>query len=333
MNEIPAAIGLAPDQVEGLLTAAGRAPSLHNSQPWRFRVTPHMIELFADRNRALPVIDPRGRELRLACGAALFNVRLALHGYGVRPTVTILPDPNRPDLIAEIRNGGSKAPTPEQQGLLRAVPLRRTNRHPFSDAEVSPSELNALHRAALEENAWLHFVQEHDERTSLQDMASRAHRTQMGDPAFRTELAQWTAVAPDRVDGVPASAGGPLPAPQHRWVHRDFTGAADARTPAPPFEEEPVIAVLTAHLSGERAEIQAGQALQRVLLTATVEGLAVSFLSQIVEVQQTREELRRLVRGTHAPQAVLRIGHGWPVTATRRRQATDLLGPVPVSLS
>lgn len=328
MNEIPAALGLSPDQVAELLVTAGHAPSLHNSQPWRFRVTPQVIELYADRERTLPVIDPGCREMRMACGAALFNLRLGLHGHAIRPTVTILPDPGRPDLIATIRNGGRKPATPEQRELLRAVARRRTNRHPFTDIAVIPAELHALRRAALDEGAWLHIVQEQRQRVRLQELASQAHRLQMKDPAFRAELERWTGTEPGRVDGVPAAAGGPLPASQRRWVLRDFRGAsASGPAGAGLFEEEPVIAVLTAHLTGDQADIQVGQALERVLLTATINGLSVSFLSQVVEVPGTREELRRLVAGTRPPQAVLRIGRGWPVIATPRRPVADLVQP------
>lgn len=327
MNEIPAALGLAPDQVEDLLLTAGLAPSLHNTQPWRFHVSPDVIELHADPGRALPVVDPHGREMRIACGAALFNLRLALHGRDIRPTTTILPDPRRPDLVATVRNGGHKAATPEQRELLAAVPRRRTNRHPFTDVTVAPAELQALRRAALDEGAWLHVVDQLAQRRTLQDIAARAHHHQMDDPRFRAELERWTATAPGRTDGVPAAAGGPLPAPQRRWILRDFRGTAADGAPTGDFEEEPVIAVLTAHLTGDRADIQVGQALERVLLTATVAGLAVSFLSQVVEVPRTREELQRLVGGTRPPQAVLRIGRGYPVVATPRRLAADLVRP------
>ena len=123
---IPAAFGLTAPEIEGLLATAGRAPSLHNSQPWQFRVTPRAIELHADPRRSLVVADPDGRELRIACGAALFNLQLALHGHGIRPIVTILPDRARPGLLAAVRHGGTKDPTPEQQDLLRAVASRRT---------------------------------------------------------------------------------------------------------------------------------------------------------------------------------------------------------------
>jgi nitroreductase len=133
MEQHRSALGLSPEQVNTLLAAAGQAPSLHNSQPWQFRLRPRSIELHADLDRQLPVADPDGRELRLACGAALFNLRLALQGLGVRPTVTIFPDAAQPAFIAAVRDGGHKPPTPHQLRLLQAVPTRRTNRRPFED--------------------------------------------------------------------------------------------------------------------------------------------------------------------------------------------------------
>lgn len=329
MTRIPSSLGLSPDEVRVVLTTTGRAPSLHNSQPWRFRPTAEAIELHADPRRALPVADPDGRELRLAGGAALFTLRLALHGHGIRPTVTLFPDRDRPELLAVVRHGGSRPPTPEQEGLLRAVTSWRTNRHPFTAEPVVPPDQHALRRAAFDEGAWLHIVRDVAERAALRRIVGHAHRLQIADPAFVAEFARWTAGGPIRSDGVPGRAGGALPDPQDAWVLRDYTGGTGAeRLPGKDLEEEPLIAVLTSHLSGRTAEVQAGQALQRVLLTATARGLAASFLSQAVEVARSRDELRRLVRGTRLPQAVLRIGHGWPVVATPRRDVDDLILPV-----
>jgi hypothetical protein len=334
MTDIPDALGLPAEQVADLLTAAGRAPSLHNTQPWRFRLGPRAIELHTDPDRRLPVVDPDDRELRLACGAALFNLRLALHGLGIRPTVTVLPDRTQPGLIAEVRHGGHKPPTPEQLRLLQAIPHRRTNRHPFTDAEVRDPERYALRRAAVEEGAWLYLVTEPAQKRELARIARRAHDHQTADGELRAEAARYLAVGPDRKDGIPASAGGPLPEPQDRWVLRDFTsGTGRERPPGKDFEPDPLIAVLTSHTPGPAADVQAGQALERVLLTATAHGLAVSLLSHVVEVPQTREQVRRLVSGTRPPQAVLRIGRGWPVPDTPRRPATDLLVPDPSEMT
>ena len=328
MTEHLSALGLAPEQVSALLTAASRAPSLHNSQPWRFRLSPRSIELHADLDRQLPVADPDGRELRMACGAALFNLRLALHGLGIRPTVTTFPDPFQPALIAAVRNGGHKTPTALQLRLLQAIPTRRTNRRPFGDVAVEPAEQHALRQAAIEEGSWLQVIDNPAQRQTTQELAARAHREQLNDPAFVAELARWTSTGPDRRDGVPASAGGPQPAPHDLWTMRDFTaGSAADRVPGKNFEHEPMIAVLSPHLTGPAADVRTGQALQRVLLTATTLGLSVSFLSQIVEIATTREELRRLISGTRPPLAVLRIGRGYPVPATPRRALTDLVVP------
>ena len=330
--DLPSTLGLHPEQVAHLLTAAGQAPSLHNSQPWRFRLRPNVIELHADLDRKLPVADPDGRELRLACGAALFNLRLVLHGLGIRPIVTMFPDPAQPALLAAIRHGGHKPPTPHQLRLLQAIPTRHTNRRPFADVAVSPAEQHALRQAALEEGSWLQVVEDPTQRRTLQELAARAHRTQLADPAFVAELARWTGTDADRRDGVPTSTGGPRPAPQDRWTLRDFTaGTGPERLPGKDFEHEPSIAVLTPHLPGPEADLRAGQALQRVLLTATAHGLAVSFVSQLVEVAPVREQLRRLIGATRPPLAVVRIGRGYPVPATPRRNLADLVIPDPAA--
>ena len=107
---------------------------------------------------------------------------------------------------------------------------------------------------------------------------------------------------------------------------RDFTGGRGRSNTSAgiPFESEPAIAVLTSYAFGPYGDVAAGQAMQRVLLTATAEGLAASFLSQLIEVERAREELRRLIGGPRGPQVVLRIGRGWPVSATPRRSVDDL---------
>ena len=333
MNEQISALGLDPGQVGAVLTAAGRAPSLHNSQPWRFRLSPHSIELHADLDRQLPAADPDGRELRLACGAALYNLKLALYGLRIRPIVTLFPEATQPAFIAVVRRGGVTAATPHQLRLLEAIPRRRTNRRPFADIPVGPPERHALRQAVVEEGSWLYTVDDPARRQTLRQLAAQAHRRQLADPDFVAELARWTGTTPDRRDGVPASAGGPQPAPQDHWTLRDFTaGTAPDRIAGLNFEAEPMLAVLTPHAAGPEAEIRAGHALQRLLLTATTLGLAASFLSQLVEVAAAREQLRRLISATRPPLAVLRIGRGYPVPATPRRDVADLVIPDPTTV-
>ena len=167
---------------------------------------------------------------------------------------------------------------------------------------MTAGERNALRRAALEEAAWLHFVDDRSERDALAALAAQAHTIQQADPAFRAEVERWTAVTEGQDDGVPAYANEQRPSAHEPWVKRDFTGGRGRPTAAAGtrFEQDPAIAVISPYTFGVSADITAGQAMQVVLLTATVEGLAASFLSHVVEVEQTREQLRRLLRGATA---------------------------------
>ena len=320
------ALGLSGPETVAVLETATLAPSVHNTQPWAFRVASDVVELHLDPARRLPVADPDDQELRLACGAALFNLRLALLARGVRPAVALYPDPARPQLVAQVRRAGTGHATPELARLLEAVPRRHTNRRPFTGAPVAAAERYALRRAAAEEGALLHFVPA-TQRAELGRLSIAAHRRQLTDPAFRDELLRWTGRGPDQPDGVPARVAGPLPAAHDRWVVRDFAGGTGRERPPGKDEDEPLLAALIPHVTGPAAEVRAGEAMQRVLLTATAEGLAVSFLSQLVEVPDAREALRRLVGAVRPPLAVLRIGHGPPTGRTPRRPMAELMLP------
>ena len=325
MSEFPSALGLPPEQTEELVRLAAAAPSLHNRQPWRFRLLPHAIELHSDPLRRLPTTDPSDRELRLGCGAALLNLRLAVAHAGLRPVVTLLPRLAAPTAVAELRATTTATQSPADTALFKAIPARRSNRKPFRDIPVPTSHRHALVSAVREEQGWLHVV-ERSERGRLEGLVHRAHRAQMADPRFRREMQQWTGRPLDAAEGVPVTAAGPQREPQDQWVLRDFSaGQATPRVPGKEFENEPLLVVLCSYHSDRVADLQAGQALQRMLLTATSLGLAASLVSQVVEVDETLRELRGLLGGTLWPQALVRIGYGSPTPPTPRREPAEML--------
>ncbi|MDA3644319.1 nitroreductase family protein [Saccharopolyspora indica] len=320
----PAAFGLTHCQVEQVVRLAGMAPSLHNSQPWRFRIMPHLIELHADPKRRLPVADPEDRELRLACGAALFNLRLALAQAGVHPLVTLLPHLGAVTALAEIRSGGHEHPRPGDVQLCEAIPLRHSHRQPFQDTPVSTEDRHELVHAVQEENTWLHVVPP-GQLGTLEGLVHRAHRVQMADERYLAELAAWVGRGDDSSEGVPLSAAGPKPGTQDQWVNRDFTAGQTERAPGTKFESHPLLALLCSRTDDQEAELQSGQALQRLWLTATARGLAASVISQVLELPETRQEVHDLLGGHAAPQALLRIGHGTTTSAAPRREPAELL--------
>lgn len=325
MKPFPAALGLTSEQTEEVVRAASRAPSLHNSQPWRFSLSPRAIGVHADLDRRLPAADPEDRELRLACGAALFNLRLALEHEGLRPSVTIPSSGEHPTLLATVRSTGTARTHPERDRLFRAIATRRTNRRPFLPSPVPAPDRHALVGAVEAERCRL-LVVGREQRGQLVHLVHRAHEVQSADESFRAEFEHWTGRHAEDREGVPLSAAGPPREPQDEWVLRDFSaGQSPPRTPGKDFEDDPLTVVLCSDDHGRAADIQAGQALERMLLTATARGLAASLLSQVVEVPETRDELRRALGGRLEPQALLRLGYGSPVPETPRREPIDLL--------
>jgi nitroreductase len=309
--------------VAELLDAAVAAPSMHNTQPWRFRVrrAANTIELHADPARMLPYGDPHGRALHIACGAALFNLRLAAAVAGRQPVVQLLPDPGQALLLATVRLAGPYHAQAGELELHAAITRRHTNRGPFSGRPVPPGVLAELADAAELEGAMLHIL-DHDETIRVLHLAQDAERDQLADPAYRAELAQWAGGARDR-EGIPDSALGPR-APDSPTPVRDFTPGRPGPHSYAWFEETPQLAVLSVR-SGEKADwLRAGQALQRVLLTATDRGIAATPLTQPLETADAW-----LVRdprsATEQPQMILRIGYGLPVPPTPRRPIPEVL--------
>jgi nitroreductase len=309
--------------IADLLDAAVAAPSMHNTQPWRFRIRrdAHTIELHADPARTLRYSDPRGRAVHIACGAALFNLRLAAAVAGRQPVVQLLPDPGQPLLLATVRLAGPYHAQPAELELHAAITRRHTNRGPFSGRPVPPGVLAELAEAAELEGAMLHIL-DHDETIRVLHLVQDAERDQLADPAYRAELAQWAGGARDR-EGIPDSALGPR-SPDSPTPVRDFTPGR----PWPPsyawFEETPQLAVLSVH-SGARADwLRAGQALQRVLLTATNRGIAATPLTQPLETADAWL-VRDSRSGSGQPQMILRIGYGLPVQPAPRRPVPEVL--------
>jgi hypothetical protein len=306
------------------VASAIRAPSLHNSQPWRFRRDGDTVEVWADTTRQLPTADPGGWAVRLACGAAILNLRLFFGAQG-RPMITaLLPDPNTPDLLARLQPAPPRSATPEDAALAAKIDQRRSNRAPFADVPVSLAQQSALAAAAHAESADLVFITGMRAITDIADLVRAADAALGSTPGYRGELTSWTRPDSASHDGVPLAAAGPAPALHDLLTRRDFGG-----TEAPEhhrYEGHPLVAVLCSFGDTPRDQLIAGAALQRVLLTATEVSLVVSMFSQPVEVPGVREQLRVLAGGrVSVPQMVLRIGFCIPAPKTARRPAEAVI--------
>ncbi|RSM49317.1 nitroreductase [Actinoplanes sp. ATCC 53533] len=299
-----------------------RAPSLLNSQPWLFRLRAGAVEILADPARRLATADRAGWAVRIACGAATYNARLALATTGTPPDVLLHPDPDQPDLIARLAPGPRRPPTYTERDLHAVIARRYSNRSPFWPNPV-PSEVRVrLIEAARSESAWLDMLVGMTALTGFAEIAQSADRVLRRDVHYQSEMIGWTRVDAAS-DGVPVTAGGPLPEPQDLLPQRSF--GDHRRAPGRDFEPEPLIAILGAAGDRQIDQIIAGQALQKVLLTAADAGLATSMISQPIEVPAARDQLRRSLGRSGPPQIALRIGFGSPGRPTPRRDVEDVI--------
>jgi nitroreductase len=305
--------------------AATLAPSLHNSQPWRFRIDGDTVEVRADRSRQLEALDPDGRELMISLGAAVFTLRAALRGAGWIPGLSVLPDAGDPDLVARVRPERPAETSPDAERLAAAITLRHTNRGPFSAGVVPARAIEDLRAAASFEGAVL-TVADPPSRVIICGLGRIAEERLRVDGGYVAELGHWTRPARGRRDGIPATAVGPWDALERLPV-RDFGLVHPQRLRrAERFEAYPTIAVLSTEGDETADWLRAGQALQRVLLVATRLALATTPISQPVEIPAIREILSDPGGGRWA-QMVLRLGSAAPAPATPRRPLDDVLSP------
>jgi len=313
-----------------LVALACRAPSVHNTQPWRWRITSDgSIELWADRDRQLPVADPDGRNLAISCGAALHHLVMAGRALGVTPKVDLTPSPDDPDLLAQIRVGRGE-PSSDGAAVLDAIKRRCTDRRRFTSWPVPDSRLSQLARAAVGWGAYAIPVVEVSARFRCELLLTRARVAQQADQRFAQEQHAWTDHS--AVDGVPLSHGATR--------SRDFTSyrnnrfapeITDGRSEASLEISDGLIAICTV-LDDQRAWLASGQALSALWLRATRDGLSLVPLSQVVEVPETRSALYHdSFAGMAHAQIMLRIG--WQeisradLSPTPRRPVDDVLLP------
>jgi hypothetical protein len=319
-----------PELLKQVAAAAILAPSTHNTQPWRYRITGGALELHADERRHLSVIDGDRRQLVQSCGCALFNACVAMRAFGFADRVELFPDPAEPGHLATLRPGAKVITQESDIELMHAIPLRHTNRRPFLDSPVPPPHVEALAVAAASEGAWVARLDPVRKRL-LAGVIDRADRSQYANPAFRRELGHWLAGTPSRRrDGIPFAEkeyGSAMPFAVMRAMRSLELGADLGEIEEHLVRRAPIVVVLGTERDQPEDWLAAGQALQALLLHATVRGMAASFLNQVLEVPELRAEVAELTQLAGYPQMVLRVGY--PAEAVKhpapRRALDDVL--------
>ena len=305
---------------------ACRAPSLHNSQPWRWVAGGAVVDLFADPHRIVAATDSSGRESIISCGAVLDHFRDAMLAAGWDTGVEQFPDPGDPDHLASIDFARADCVTDAQRDRAAAIARRRTDRRPFRAPKGWASVESALRSAFDPALATLDVLAD-EARTRLAEAARLTEVLRRYDDPYHHELRWWTAHSRES-EGIPDTA-----LPSAAWgrdvdVNRRFPASGhDGKDPA--THDQAKIVVLSSYGDARADWLGCGQALSAVLLECTTAGLATCTVTHVTEVQAGRDIVRELLSDTAlVPQVLIRVGAepgGEPLEPTPRRPLHDVL--------
>jgi nitroreductase len=325
------------EQWTEIVAAATKAPSIHNTQPWLFAAFPDRLEVSTDPERALPVLDPSGRQRVISCGVAVEFAAVAARAAGHTVVVEHLPDAGDPDHLATVRVGEPTEAGEADREMAAAVAHRHTQRGAFLSRAVPADLVDRLQEEAGEFGVWLKQISSSEEEVATVFLISRAEELEQQEPAYLAELSSWMRTDPGAVDGVPVdTVPGADPATRpSNWLIRDFVvgsrpeqahpAALDPDAP-PPAVERPTVLMLGTANDDREAWLDAGRALGRLLLRATVAGLAASPLTQALDWPATRLQLRSRLSLVGHPQMLLRLGYSATQGAVSgRRPVSEVL--------
>jgi hypothetical protein len=298
-----------PDDVTSALvdavTVAGRAPSIHNTQPWHWRVRGPVADLWADTRRQLHVTDPDRRLLVLSCGAALHHAQVALAAAGVAFDLALMPSPNEPLHLARITHTGAGANAADATRLRNSIAARRTDRRALTDEPVPAAAFDAFRGVAERFDIGLEALNRH-QVVELAGAVARAQRDELHAEAARRELDMLMGIDPTEPVGIPDAN-----IPQRPTIltvpMRDFGHVGTL--PIDDYHDYvATYAILHALDDNPVGWLHAGQALSAVWLDATEFNIAVLPLSLAVEQPVTRQMLDHMIGPDRHAQITLRLG-------------------------
>jgi nitroreductase len=292
--------------IEQALKLACRAPSLHNSQPWRWVLDDNAVQLFEDKDRVLYATDHSGREALLGCGAALDHFRVAMAAAGWIANVDRFPNPNNPLLLASIDFTPIGFVAEGHRRRAQAILVRRTDRLPFAEPPDWKQTEARLASAVVVEGVRLDVIPD-EFRTELAEASQFSELSRLYDSSYHSELSRWTNPY-DTKQGVPPSALVSAEESERVDVGRTFPVTATSDRRVGFGQDHSKVVVLSTYNNDRLAVLQCGEMLSAILLEATMAGLATCTLTHIIEQHAGTNVVASLIDQTTTPQVLVRVG-------------------------
>ncbi|OSC43217.1 Acg family FMN-binding oxidoreductase [Mycobacterium decipiens] len=313
------------DTLQTVLTLATRAPSIHNTQPWRWRVGTDRLDLYCDSDMQLRSADPDARDLIISCGIALHHCVVAMASLGWQAKVRRLPSPENPRHLATIEVQ-PHIPDHTDIALAAAIPRRRTDRRAYGSWPVPGGDIALMAARAARSGVMLRQIGALERMKAIVAQAVRDHSS---NDEYLRELTTWSGRY-GSVAGVPARSAPPSD-PSAPIPGRLFAGPGLSQpSGVSPANDNAAILALGTEADDRLARLRAGEATSVVLLTATAMGLASCPITEPLEIAETRDALRADVFGASGhPQMLLRVGwapiNADPLPSTPRRALSEVI--------
>lgn len=313
------------ETIRTALALATRAPSVHNSQPWHWKVGEASLHLYADLSRHLPSIDADQRDLMVSCGMSLHHAVVALAALGWRAKVHRFPNPADRNHLASLELTRSE-PNVGDIALAAAIPARRTDRRQFNAWPVPFADIATIGARLARMGVLMRHV---EMSIDIRTLVAQAVWQHAHDDAYLAELAEWSGKHA-ATSGVPArnipesESRGPIPG--RRFYGGTLTNPYDTGA----GDERAVLLGLGSATDDDLARLRAGEASSLLLLTATSLGLATCPVSEPLEIDETRQAIRdEVFDGREYPQMMFRLGYppigADPLPSTPRRPLDEVV--------
>ena len=306
---------------------ACRAPSLHNSQPWRWIVDEAAVDLFVDHERVVGSADRSGREAIISCGAALDHFRIAMAAAGWKANVDPYPNPSDRDHLASLDFTPAHYVTTAERDRADGILKRRTDRLPFHAPTHWEYFEPALRNTIDHSKATLEVLAD-DARPILAEASRLTESFRRHDEYYHDELHWWTDSF-RLYQGVPASALVSEGESERVGINREFpvTKHGDRRSDVQ--VDEARVLVLSTPEDTRADALNCGEAVSTVLLECTMVGLATCTLTHITELAKSRAVIQELTGSRAFPQLLIRVGNAPALeeapAPTPRRPSSEIM--------
>lgn len=320
-----------PTELRKLVELGIKAPSGHNTQPWKFKIYNNTIEIQPDFRYSLPIVDPNHRELYISLGCAGENICAAAPIFGYKADWSSKINSNGVySIVINLVKADSKA----DSSFLQTIRERQSNRNIFNGKLINDNKIEALKNIVIEPNIGLYFFNiDSVEYDTIKNFILKGNEMQMTDPNFKNELISWIRFNKKHVEktnnGLSYKVMGSPPMPKGigKMVVKSFLkpnkqNSSDKEK----IDSSSHFILLTSKNNTISEWISLGFYLERLLLKLEELDIVNAYLNPPCEIDSLSEKLRKDIQiNNEYPTIIMRIGYSDRTPYSSRKDVEEVL--------